>query len=165
MLSANGKVAPIVFENDDPIKKLHIYTPEKGLGWNFQHLYIISNDEIKESDWYIDDANQVRRSITSDKEYWSVRKDYKKIVATTNPELWMKELDVKESRYSNDEIYLWDIPKISESFSQAYVKSYNEGKPITEIDLEMEYNTLYPMVQNNNLKIKTTPDNTVIICN
>jgi hypothetical protein len=32
------------------------------------------------NDLYIDDANQVRRCIIDDEQYWSVRKDYVKIV-------------------------------------------------------------------------------------
>lgn len=57
-------------------------------------VYITSDEEIeddnwfiKEGDWYIDDANQVRKSIISDKKYWSVRKDYKKIILTTDQDL------------------------------------------------------------------------------
>lgn len=41
----------------------------------------------KAEDWYIDDTNQVRQSITSDADYWNARKDYSKIVASNNPEL------------------------------------------------------------------------------
>ena len=51
------------------------------------NIYITSDEEIKEGDWYIDDGNQIRKSITSDKQYWSVRKDYKKIILTTDQDL------------------------------------------------------------------------------
>jgi hypothetical protein len=54
---------------------------------NYQHLYITSDEVIKEGDWYIDDANQIRKSITSDKQYWAVRQDYKKIILTTDKKL------------------------------------------------------------------------------
>jgi hypothetical protein len=52
-----------------------------------KHIYITNDEEIKEGDWYIDDGNQIRKSITSDKQYWSVRKDYKKIILTTDQDL------------------------------------------------------------------------------
>jgi hypothetical protein len=53
-----------------------------------QHLYLIDpNAEIKESDWYIDDSNQIRQSVTSDKEYWKVRQGYVKIIAATDPSI------------------------------------------------------------------------------
>jgi hypothetical protein len=52
-----------------------------------QHLYIVSDDKIKEGDWYIDGADSVRQSVTSDEDYWEVRKDYKKVIETTDSSL------------------------------------------------------------------------------
>ena len=40
--------------------------------------------EIKTDDWYVDDTNQIRQSITFDKHYWSQRVDYCKIIYTIN---------------------------------------------------------------------------------
>lgn len=50
---------------------------------------LCSEDEVKNmNEWYIDDANELRCSITDDKDYWSRRTDYKKVIAHTNhPEL------------------------------------------------------------------------------
>ena len=45
-----------------------------------QHIYFVTNRPINEDDWYIDDKNQVRQSITSIAEYWEHRKHYKKII-------------------------------------------------------------------------------------
>jgi hypothetical protein len=42
-------------------------------------------DEITEGEWYIDNILTIRQSITSDKDYWSVRKNYKKITHSTQP--------------------------------------------------------------------------------
>ena len=53
----------------------------------YQNIYITSDEEIKDGDWYIDDIDAVRKSITSDVKYWSVRKDYKKIILTTDQDL------------------------------------------------------------------------------
>src|SRR5690606_23945131 len=53
----------------------------------FQHLYILSYEDIQVGDFYIDDCNLIRQAITSDKDYWASRPDYKKIIATTNEEL------------------------------------------------------------------------------
>ena len=49
------------------------------------HYIVVDDSEIKEGDWYIDDANNIRRSITSDKDYCVSRKDYKKITRSTRP--------------------------------------------------------------------------------
>jgi hypothetical protein len=57
------------------------------LPYQYVNLYITSDDDKQEGDWYIDDCFLIRKSITSDKDYWSVRNDYKKIIATTNPDL------------------------------------------------------------------------------
>lgn len=114
---------------------------------NNQHLYIISDDEIKEGDWYIDDTNLVRQSITSDKDYWNRRKDYKKIVATTDKLI-----------FNNQGLQQY-LPQLPESFIQAYIKAYNEDKPITEVDLLCEEvgNKEYDGIP------QTRPDNTVIV--
>jgi hypothetical protein len=43
------------------------------------YLLVVDDSEIK--NWYLDDVGVVRKATTWDKEYWSVRKDYKKITA------------------------------------------------------------------------------------
>jgi hypothetical protein len=117
-----------------------------------QHLYIISNEEIKEGDWCIntnkDTILQINNitSSTQGLEYW------KKIIATTDPSL--------------------NLPQLPESFIQAYIKAYNEGNPITEIALEMEeglhkgeeIDKSYPKEFIEALNTpKTREDNTVIV--
>ncbi len=52
-----------------------------------QYLYFTSDDQIKMDDWYLDDTNQVRKCVISDKDYWAVRQSYKKIVASTDTSL------------------------------------------------------------------------------
>lgn len=49
------------------------------------HYVVVDDSEIKEGDWYIDDSNCIRQSVTSDKEYWGRRMDYKKITHSTQP--------------------------------------------------------------------------------
>ncbi len=71
----------------------------------------------------------------------------------------LKVTDLISDKYA---IY---IPQIPESFIQAYIKSYNEGKPITEVDLEMEeFTDGNGMFRSKRLfQPRTRPDNTVII--
>lgn len=118
---------------------------------NKQHLYIISDDEIKKGDWVydnyrkailqaIDNANTVFFNMSLHR--------YEKIVATTD-----NSINVD-----------YPIKEIPESFIQAYIKAYNEGKPITEVDLETEPTENYDDLSNIGIfKIKTRPDNTVIV--
>ena len=46
------------------------------------YLTVVDKDlEINIGDLYIDDYKLLRKSITSDKDYWNSRKDYKKVIA------------------------------------------------------------------------------------
>ena len=86
MLPTNEK-APLILDNIKSKPRLLINTsPTNSLrdGYSFQHLYFLSDEEIKKGDWYIDDNILVRKSITSVKDYWMVRKDCKKIIAATD---------------------------------------------------------------------------------
>jgi len=40
------------------------------------YLLIVSDEKIKEKDYYLDDTMEIRRSVTSDDMYWSARKHY-----------------------------------------------------------------------------------------
>lgn len=84
-----------------------------------QHLYILSNESIKEGDWYIDDANNVRLSVTSDEDYWSKRPEYKKVISITDTSL--------------------NLPQPSQAFIQKYVERYNADDPITYVMVEYQY--------------------------
>ena len=92
-----------------------------------QHLYIVSNEEIKEGDWYIDDTNTIRQSITSDKDYWAVRQDYKKIITTTNTFLYA--LITQDKPFD-------ELPQPSDSFIKKYIEEYNKGNIITNVLVE-----------------------------
>lgn len=129
------------------------------------HLYIISDDEIKEGDWYINTAQLPNKVLQHSKEGVEFAKRHNmilsKIVATTDKSLFKDKENIGG--------YKQTIPQIPESFIQAYIKAYNEGKPITEVDLEMEIieTTGLNLHRNgyniNQFKIKTRPDNTVIV--
>lgn len=153
-----------------PTKKASLFNLDKdklkrsinpiGNGYNGtympQHLYIISDEEIKEGDYYI------LRPESKIKQSWNTLpinpREWVKIEASTD-----KQLSEDYKRYEPHH-----LPQIDESFIQEYIKAYNEGKPITEVDLEM----VNPFHQNDDLTqkeiekmwfIKTNPDNTVII--
>lgn len=56
-----------------------------GGGTQNQYVYITSDDYIGLS--YYLDGNLVRKGVVDDKAYWESRKDYKKIILTTDPKL------------------------------------------------------------------------------
>ena len=142
-----------------------------------RHLYIISDDEIKEGDWYMS-YNAKTKEYTISKadtkfnegnnpnnidkrsfvyEYWN-----KTIVATTDESI-SRNSDIKMSIKDA----LNTLPQLPESFIQAYIKAYNEGNPITEVALEMELHkwlgSSYPVGHRPTYQLKLRQDNTVII--
>lgn len=92
-----------------------------------QHLYFTSNEEIKEGDWYIDDASFVRRPITSDLTYWSVRKEYKKIVASTDSSL--------------------RLPCIEDSFIKEYVKNNGSIKEVSQHNMDIAGRAIFDLLK------------------
>lgn len=125
-----------------------------------QHLYIISDEEIKEGDWYIDNSaglNSIYQRPNSTGIGRNIRSSYKeksmrKIIATTN----------ENFRYYKDSFMSVrsQLPKIPESFIKAYVESNGTIKEVL-----VEYNEpLNQKLKDENIKwIKLHSDNTIII--
>ena len=78
-----------------------------------QHLYFLSNEEIKEGNYVIDSIGELFGPYEKGD---IIGKEAKKIIATTDSSL--------------------QLPKSSKEFIQAYIKAYNEGKPITKVLVE-----------------------------
>jgi hypothetical protein len=82
---------------------------------SYQHLYIISDEEIKEGDWCI-----INDSIRIGKYDGNINKNwYKKIISSTDSNL--------------------NLPQPSQSFIDKYIEEYNKGNIIT--DVMVEYDT------------------------
>lgn len=120
MLSTNDKAAPILSYLDD---KGLIYFPQDE--WNNKdltkrHLYITSDEEIKEGDWFLSMfSNHILYNVKSDNndDYPNVS-GYKKIIATTNKSL--------------------GLPEPSIGFIKKFIERYNAGNPITEVTVDYE---------------------------
>jgi len=125
-----------------------------------QHLYIISDDEIKEGDWYLWANNGIIENgwtLEQCKKLGDTNvlntnyKIQKKIVATTDTDL-RHLFGIKEGGCAS----------ISDSFVQEYIKSYNDGRVITEVELAISRNK-YPDLHGNFYDINIGPDNTVLV--
>ena len=94
---------------------------------SYQHLYIISDDEIKEGDWFYN----IHSKIVGRAEF-NFGKDElaKKIIATTNSSLWRPS-----HKYASDVILL---PQPSQQFIEKYIEEYNKGNIITDVLVEYE---------------------------
>ncbi len=142
-----------------PLNKLAIREDSKSYevyGFKIQNLYIVSDEKVKEGDYCksnpfpICGNTGILHCSGSGVKQANID-NCKKIIATTDKTL--------------------GLPIIPDQFLTDYIKSYNEGKQITEVELEMiELKSTHGSTRlelENNLilidKIKTRPDNTVII--
>jgi len=94
-------------------------------------LYITTDDEIKEGDWFIaiDSSIQIAKS-----NYEQLPND-KKIIATTDPELVVKAVDIREVQGQMMEgHYHKELPKPSKEFIEEYCRVGG----IDEVDVEYE---------------------------
>ena len=86
--------------------------------YKYQHLYIISDDEIKEGDWYFDGTDFIHKKSKHNNTLVDGNKQAKKIIATTDTSL--------------------ELPRLSQQFIQKYIEEYNRGNIITDVLVEYE---------------------------
>ena len=101
------------------------------------HLYIISDEEIKEGDWILtkDYGIWQYKPAPCPLPYWGNKNECKKIIATTDKLV----IDVfsKDELYPNntEEVFL---PNPSQSFINKFINEYNKGNIITDVMVEYE---------------------------
>ena len=151
MLSTNEKAK----KGDLLLHKTSLVKAPVPLVESAQHLYFLSDDEIKEGDWFINRLNsQISRCIG--REYFN-KDNEKKIIATTK-----KDLDFQDY-VKTGQSRTWRIfPQPSESFLQKFIYAYNNDDQITEV--MVEYNHLQSSGGLNEewLKVNSS-DNTITI--
>lgn len=102
-----------------------------------QHLYLTTDEEIKEGDWVYCPTFDIHHQYKSN---MTLVDGERKIVATTNPKLWEKFEPVFKGMSGIHEIWKnkvirKGIPEIGDDFVQAYVR---EQGMIKEVMLEYE---------------------------
>jgi len=148
-----------------------------------QHLYFVNNNEPNIEDWvYVNcseaQIEEIRQIVGKANDQFlfddesQIHKDYcKKIEATIDSSI--KIFGGYGSGETHDEAAIYEsLPQIPETFIQAYIKAYNEGNPITEVQIELEDNGEEEWFGDNyngqpgwleKWEVKTRKDNTVII--
>lgn len=128
------------------------------------HLYIISEDEIKESDWFIDTTNNhIIKAL-----FTPLPDDCKKIIATTNKDLVTRyDERFKDVTINNNSLNQL-LPQIPQQFIEQYITEYNQGNIISDVLVEYIqsadsfYGLNVPMElvtkQDNTINIKTAKD-------
>ena len=103
---------------------------------SYQHLYIISDDEIKEGDWCYDKRPDENGDLVDivyqvkNIEFELRTSTEKKIIATTDSSLWRPS-----HKYASDVILL---PQPSQQFIEKFIEEYNRGNVITDVLVEYE---------------------------
>lgn len=121
-----------------------------------QHLYITSDDEIKEGDCVYNNKENIVEQITSKTQLIFVLEEnkenqtFKKIIATTDTSLniytWKqsnkksKPYNVQQNIETTKKVFI-PLPQPSQQFIQKYIEEYNKGNIIT--DILVEYENIY----------------------
>lgn len=144
----NGRSNKLTSYYGDYQGKSNILTP--------QYLYFTIDEEIKGGDWIlgIETSPFSGQIVKASKDYHQRKDHWRKIVATTNPELWSEPnncdgcqtgLPLVNGIHKDHQLmgigctanrYKKGVPPIDNPFIEAYIKAYNDGKPITEVMLE-----------------------------
>lgn len=156
-----------------PENKIELSSYKKPIAdYSDQHPYILSDEEIKEGDWYLTINNhetllhRCRYKGTNVVDNFE-KDECHKIIATTNPELL--PLKYRDTPLESRSSILKGVAFIPEDFIEAYIREYNAGHPIEKVMIEYETRFL----NNANTSelqrsefievLKLRPDGTVII--
>lgn len=153
--NVNGK---LLFDNDST---LHRVLP-KGI---YQHIYITSNEKIKEGDWCImldsfENVFSIPQHYTNPKTQ-HLNKGLRKIIACTDDSLRIGKLEVGGK--------IEHLPQIPQSFIEKFVEEYNKGNVITKVMIEYilnneDFDDIIEKVWDNDYKLKiNVKDNTINI--
>ena len=118
-----------------------------------QYLYILSDDDIKEGDWFVNLLNNSLGNSISLVE--STSKNCKKIIATTDNTL----VFTKQNRHLVQAII--HVPQIPTSFIEHYIQQYNNGNVIDKVLIE--YYVTHETEGDKPLCIKVNSNNEITI--
>ncbi len=148
--------------------------------YKFQHLYFLSDEEIKEGDWIyvycseaeVEEIQQVIKIYENTvyfKDNSSIDIVYcKKVLATTDDSIaCVKDvLSIRQRKgltnhYPTEK---WILPQPSQSFIEKYVEKYNSGNTITDVMVEYYDSTEATEIEKSINWLKVNPkDNTITI--
>lgn len=183
MLPTENKTYIGKFLKDEPYLALYTWylenlnIPNQRQG---HHLYIISDEEIKEGDWFIGDNTSVKQCTSNNAEninfkggWYSGSSNCKKIIATTDTSLNLHcncKITCKTTKEFCNEYKT--LPQPSQQFITKYIEEYNKGNIITDVLVEYEEINVGPNLKQNlryypdnfELKLKVnSKDNTITI--
>lgn len=128
-------------------QNLYNKPPEDYSRGELNHLYFLSDEEIKEGDWCImlDSFGNVfsnpQQYLGKAKGHY-INKGTRKIIATTDSSLTVEKVDGFLSKDSPTGKLLDYLPQPSQEFIEKYIEEYNKNNIIT--DVLIEYNICSP---------------------
>lgn len=138
----NGMICKDITGQDKiiAIKTKYLMEHEDYIG---HHLYIISDDEIKEGDWYYSiQGHTIRQSNKQDIDIFTRTPEiliaFKKIIATTDSSLEINSNFDYNQLLPNKNNFRFYLPQPSQQFIQKYIEEYNRGNIITDVLVEYE---------------------------
>lgn len=127
------------------------------------HLYILSDEEIEEGDWFYDlDTKYIK--IKQSWENSHLDFNCKKIIATTDRSL-NTFIESKDGNYTeHGQGYFKELPQPPQSFIEHFVSEYNKGNVITEVMVEYKSIGAYANPKyDSDFQLKINSDNTINI--
>lgn len=141
-----------------------------------QHLYILSDEEVKHEDWYIVELFKITgesdglhlEQCKKLEDVWVNNFDVvqtrhkdncKKVIATTNPDLWYNENKL-EGKMNLVKV---TIPKLGLDFVERFVKEWEKGNKIEKVMLEYEIDDTLSDEHYTGMKLKIRSNGSVII--
>lgn len=140
MLTAKEKAGLVINPTGNKIqyssfvKSAKYYTDA---GFKCCHLYVLSDEEIKEGDWCYYKGHLVKACNKSFNDG-----TWKKIIVTTDESLAVsKPFETKDMGTLGNSLI--PLPKPPQSFISLYIEEYNKGNMITKIMVEYESKPIY----------------------
>ncbi len=156
-----------IFIKDGVLKDAFRYRNkcEKGNGYKPQHLYLISDDEIKEGDW----VYNVLDNIVCEHKGLLIPSDsiinYKKVIASTDPALHVRDNSIYVDGKTEEILMEFDAPELPESFIKTYVEAGGIDEVMVEYDTQNFLDKSNGLFEEKELinGLKLTDNNEVII--
>jgi hypothetical protein len=109
--------------------------------WKSQHLFILSNDKINPSEWYINNNVLFKADGKFDEgNNPNVNQNNKKVIATTDNYLRIK--DEACAHLDGNCIYCNSLLQIPQQFIEHFINEYNKGNMVSKILVEVEENVV-----------------------
>lgn len=121
--------------------------------WHWVHLYILSDEEIEEGDWFLINDTPVQYDGTT-----IAIKSFYKIIASTHKELLYtpeKDRDYRGSQYEAK----YQLPRPSNEF----IKAYCEQGGVEQVLVECKMEGIFGKNELNRYSLKVALDNTIVI--